>query len=320
MPRLDKDFLRHNFEGSSFVWRNLKSNPAISIFGLPLLAADAALLPVRTLLRRRDSASADEPELDRLRAKQGMPGSQQYAAYAGEASGQPDTPPEYSNFRSYSPSGAVNGLKNEYQYTSTQSRNDGKTSYSGQHSQSRNRSHATVRSEPIREERDNDVSVASKKSLGSRHSASTPATERTWAPPPSSILTRQTFLPTGDAGSLAPGESASQVSSVCSTHHPKSQGSSKVSGPKSKSHSASGRHTRTSRIDVRQETIRNSRIPAISTCDVSRHDWASGTASVNTDHLAYTAELGSGAREEVAAERAAIHEPLGWSWRQHEGT
>lgn len=79
MPRFDKDFIKYNFEGSSFVWRNFKRNPAISILGLPLLIADAALLPVRARFTR--GRRSDDRELDRLTAKQGMPGSRHYADY-----------------------------------------------------------------------------------------------------------------------------------------------------------------------------------------------------------------------------------------------
>ena len=81
MRRMDRDFLRSNFSGSAFVWKNFKDNPVISIFGLPLLAAGAMLLTFQALFKRRDSWSSDMEELERLRAEQGMPGSPRYADY-----------------------------------------------------------------------------------------------------------------------------------------------------------------------------------------------------------------------------------------------
>ena len=86
MPKLPKDFLSDNFEGSAFVWENFKKNPALSILGSPLVLLDAALLPVRAITGRESTESDDERELERFRREQGMPGSREFAEYKGKRS------------------------------------------------------------------------------------------------------------------------------------------------------------------------------------------------------------------------------------------
>ncbi|KAK3705799.1 hypothetical protein LTR37_013106 [Vermiconidia calcicola] len=87
MPKLESDFLSHNFEGSSWVLKNFTKNPALSILASPLLLVDAALLPVRAITSREKTESDDEQELERLRRKQGWPGTRQYAEYTGKQQG-----------------------------------------------------------------------------------------------------------------------------------------------------------------------------------------------------------------------------------------
>lgn len=85
MPKLPEDFLRHAFEGSSFVWKDFKRNPALSILGMPLVLMDAALLPLRAVTSRESTDSDNDRELERLRREQGMPGTENYARYIGKA-------------------------------------------------------------------------------------------------------------------------------------------------------------------------------------------------------------------------------------------
>ena len=73
MPKLRKDFLSHNFEGSSFVWTEFKNSQRASLIGLPFVALDAALLPVRALMKAEKSDSKNDKELERLRKSQGWP-------------------------------------------------------------------------------------------------------------------------------------------------------------------------------------------------------------------------------------------------------
>jgi len=84
MPRLPGNSWRHYFQGSSVVWEECRDNPAISILGFPLVA-DALLLPIRAMLKREETDSDEERELQRLRRRQGNPRSQQYAGYTGGA-------------------------------------------------------------------------------------------------------------------------------------------------------------------------------------------------------------------------------------------
>ncbi|KAK3686719.1 hypothetical protein LTR37_019556, partial [Vermiconidia calcicola] len=87
MPKLESDFLSHNFEGSSRVVKNFTKNPALSILASPLLLVDAALLPIRAITSREKTESDDEQELERLRRKQGWPGTREYAEYTGKQQG-----------------------------------------------------------------------------------------------------------------------------------------------------------------------------------------------------------------------------------------
>lgn len=80
MPSL-RDALSDNFEGSSFVWKRFKDHPALSIFGLPLVLLEAALLPIRMITNRKDWLSNDDRDRERLTLEPGMPGFDGYAAY-----------------------------------------------------------------------------------------------------------------------------------------------------------------------------------------------------------------------------------------------
>ena len=67
MPKLPQDFFKQNFEGSSSVFEEFKHNLTLSILGLPFLALDTALLPLRAISSREKTRSDDERELRRLR-------------------------------------------------------------------------------------------------------------------------------------------------------------------------------------------------------------------------------------------------------------
>lgn len=81
-----RETLSQNFEGSNYAWKGFKESRGLSLAFTPLVALDAALLPVRMYLDRKShlDASSDERDLERLRWEQGMPGSSQYADYIGQ--------------------------------------------------------------------------------------------------------------------------------------------------------------------------------------------------------------------------------------------
>lgn len=61
---MNKDFLRSNFEGSSFVWTQFKTHPLLSVLGLPLLTLDLILLPIRAIAWRKSSTSSYAGDCD----------------------------------------------------------------------------------------------------------------------------------------------------------------------------------------------------------------------------------------------------------------
>ncbi|TKA24026.1 hypothetical protein B0A50_06917 [Salinomyces thailandicus] len=69
MPCLTKPLLDHNFSGSSFVWQEFKSNPALSVFGLPLLILDLLLLPVRAAVAREGEEASHNSDCDYERGR-----------------------------------------------------------------------------------------------------------------------------------------------------------------------------------------------------------------------------------------------------------
>lgn len=61
---MNADFLRSNFEGSSFVWTRFKTHPLLSIIGLPLLTLDLILLPFRAVAWRKSSICSCDGDCD----------------------------------------------------------------------------------------------------------------------------------------------------------------------------------------------------------------------------------------------------------------
>lgn len=86
MPLFTKDKLSENFSGSSFLWKNIKTcpslsllNPAVCVVGLPLLALDTLLLPLRALSEMKNQRAEDKADLKRLRKEKKTRDEWQYA-------------------------------------------------------------------------------------------------------------------------------------------------------------------------------------------------------------------------------------------------
>ena len=95
MPRLDKTFLRHNFEGSNFVWKKFRSSAGLSVLGLPLVALDVVLLPIRAAIAKGDPAFYEDQVrhlrkdgLDDSKATQPRRNTKRDGSYVQRAGGQ----------------------------------------------------------------------------------------------------------------------------------------------------------------------------------------------------------------------------------------